>query len=311
VAKRTLKLRPPATDIDVGKRELTVIAYSGDPVDGHYFDDTESRFIEVDEVIESWALERFSRNPVILWAHDSSQPPIARAIKLVEGPRGRLEMRLVFAKHQKAEEVFAMYRDGFLSAFSVGFTRGVETLEQRKSKPLLRIKHAELLEVSAVPVPADEKALVKERKDHLDYFTNPKIDCSTGECRCARLDHQPPQEKSPMSHSNANLPQRWKEPLSASKDVPQSVQIRKDSADDDRRSTSYQVYRRLEQDNAEQLRADRAKDTQARIDAGEAALLPEQLGAPLPKDAWRQPLAGSLDVTRLEAAIDRQRRSGT
>lgn len=109
---------------------------------------------------EGWQLESFQANPVILWAHDYfSQPPIGRAVD-VEVTEHALRVRVQFDEEDPfAASVARKYRQGFLSAVSVGW----DTLEMQGD----RVKRADLLEVSAVPVPADPHALVDRQRRRL------------------------------------------------------------------------------------------------------------------------------------------------
>lgn len=113
-----------------------------------------------------WDLSAFQRNPVALWAHDSSAPPIGRACNVaVEG--GRLMGDIEFAEpdvYEFADTIFRQVKAGFINAVSVGFIpidysfskdpdrqRGIDFHEQ------------ELLEISVCPVPANANALITQR----------------------------------------------------------------------------------------------------------------------------------------------------
>ena len=69
---------------------------------------------------EGWELENFRKNPVILLSHDYRQPPIGKALWIKKDKNG-LKFKAQFARTQVAEEIFSLYRDGFMKAFSVGF----------------------------------------------------------------------------------------------------------------------------------------------------------------------------------------------
>ncbi len=110
-------------------------------------------------VIEAagWQLEPFRANPVVLWAHDYGRAPIGKATMTVEDKR--LMADIEFDQGDEfAREVERKYRAGFLNAVSVGW----RTLEMAPDKQP-RITKAELLDVSAVPVPADPKALAERQ----------------------------------------------------------------------------------------------------------------------------------------------------
>jgi HK97 family phage prohead protease len=113
-------------------------------------------------IIEStaWDLAAYKRNPVILWGHDlmGSRPPIGKAVDIAVRER-RLIADIVFDQDDPfARDVERKYRTGFLNAVSVSW-------DTRKIAPGTppRVTKAELLEISAVPVPSDAGALVAGR----------------------------------------------------------------------------------------------------------------------------------------------------
>jgi len=76
--------------------------------------------------------------------------------------KGKLLMRIRFAveEYDFARTVFNLYKEGFLRAFSVGFVPGEYSDERDDAGRWIRkYKSAELLEVSAVTVPANQDAL--------------------------------------------------------------------------------------------------------------------------------------------------------
>ncbi len=115
------------------------------------------------DVIEAggWDLAAYRRNPVFLWAHDYARPVIGRAVDTWLEPH-RLLARMEFAATPFALEVAGLYRAGYQRGVSVGF-RPLRYRERRDEKTgaLLGIRflEQELLEVSAVPVPANGHAL--------------------------------------------------------------------------------------------------------------------------------------------------------
>jgi HK97 family phage prohead protease len=108
----------------------------------------------------------YEKNPVVLWAHSYSDPPIGRALWIKSGRKG-ITAKLKFAVTEKAEEVYQLFKGKFLKAFSVGFipTKSHEPKpEDIKKRPEWAeaqriIDEWELLEFSAVPVPANPEAL--------------------------------------------------------------------------------------------------------------------------------------------------------
>jgi HK97 family phage prohead protease len=117
-----------------------------------------------------WQLENFRKNPVVLWAHDYGQPPVAKSVNVwVE--EGKLKSRDQFTPRDLYPfgfMVYELYKNGFLNAKSVGFqpityafnneTEGVEFYTQ------------ELLEHSCVPVPANPEALVSAKSMGIDLL---------------------------------------------------------------------------------------------------------------------------------------------
>ena len=100
-----------------------------------------------------WDLTDFKSNPVLLWAHDYSALPIGK-VTSIEVKKGQLLAEFKFADAEgnpKAAQIQKLYEDGIVNASSVGFI------------PLERNGHvitkASLLELSLVPVPANQDAL--------------------------------------------------------------------------------------------------------------------------------------------------------
>ena len=108
-----------------------------------------------------WKLESYQRNPVFLWAHDYARPVIGRAVDIWQEPH-RLLARMEFAPTQFAQEVAMLYQAGYQHGVSVGFKplRYEERRHEQTGAFLgIRFLEQELLETSAVPVPANQNAL--------------------------------------------------------------------------------------------------------------------------------------------------------
>lgn len=111
---------------------------------------------------DGWSLDSFKKNPVLLWAHDYTLPPVGKVgACVVEG--GKLKAKsVVFIDREVSEFAWSigqMYRKGFLNAVSVGFA----PQEFAPCETGFEFKRQELLELSAVPVPANANALVEAR----------------------------------------------------------------------------------------------------------------------------------------------------
>ena len=120
---------------------------------------------------KGWMLDNFNANPVVLWAHDDSIPAIGRAENTrVDG--NRVRSRAIFATreiHPLADTVYGLIKNKFINAASVGWIPlkwqfveeegrgfGVDYLEQ------------ELLEWSAVNIPANHECLAEARSIGID-----------------------------------------------------------------------------------------------------------------------------------------------
>ena len=112
--------------------------------------------------LDGWKLDEYRQNPVVLWAHDYRQPAIGLTEAVWNNGRALLA-RMHFAPTGFAKEVEGLYRQGYQRGVSVGF-RPVRFEERRdlRSGALLGIQFLEheLLEISAVPVPANSQALL-------------------------------------------------------------------------------------------------------------------------------------------------------
>lgn len=112
-----------------------------------------------------WKLKNFKKNPIVLWQHDASLMPIAKA-ENVWVEENKLKFKPIFAPSDVnpfAEQVYNAYKKGFLTSFSVRFDPiEWEDMPVDKEKPMLRqgrkYKSSELLEISAVNVPANPNA---------------------------------------------------------------------------------------------------------------------------------------------------------
>lgn len=114
--------------------------------------------------VDGWKLDNFRKNPVVLWAHDPSTLPIAKATAVWIEDKS-LRARAEFAAADLSplgDKVLRYFQAGFLNAVSVGFIPlkwawaegpdrqwGIDFIEQ------------ELLEFSAVSVPANAEALAQ------------------------------------------------------------------------------------------------------------------------------------------------------
>ena len=123
-------------------------------------------------------LDAYKKNPVVLWAHDYSQPPIAKS-EWVRRDEFGVKSKTVYAETPRAEEVWQLVKGGFLQTASVGFLplarifkgdptwRDTVQKYNEKWQTDLEKDGAQcittkwvLLEYSDVPVPANADALI-------------------------------------------------------------------------------------------------------------------------------------------------------
>lgn len=102
----------------------------------------------------------YKRNPVVLWAHDYEKPPIGKALWIKREGEG-IVSKVKFANTEFAQEIFQLYKEGFLKAFSIGFIPDMKSVEDGdgEKQPRRTYRKWEMLEYSAVPVPANPEAL--------------------------------------------------------------------------------------------------------------------------------------------------------
>lgn len=118
--------------------------------------------------VAGWKLDNYRKNPVFLWGHKSSEPPIGKCVDIrTENNPPALVQRIQFADaatYPFADTIFNLYKGGFMRAVSVGFMpteqpTPLTDLEGRFSG--YEFNGQELLELSAVPIPANADCLAR------------------------------------------------------------------------------------------------------------------------------------------------------
>lgn len=137
----------------VDSEKKTITAY----VSTYEWDRTDEKFAP-----GAWDLANYKNNPVVLWGHDGSQPPIGRTLDIREDEKGLLAVSEFDTESQRGAEVFGLFERGFLHAFSVGFQPKAYQMEQIEGKNTKGLvwTDAELLEFSAVSIPANPGAVI-------------------------------------------------------------------------------------------------------------------------------------------------------
>jgi len=140
-----------------------------------------SDFDRAGDVIDALAwtkggLNNFEKNPIILFNHDYNKP-IGRATGLKVTENG-LELKAKISK-SAPDHVAQLVKEGILGAFSVGFR--VKDADYLSETDGLKIKDAELFEVSVVSVPCNQAATfslaksfdsIEEYNEFKKTFTN-------------------------------------------------------------------------------------------------------------------------------------------
>jgi hypothetical protein len=106
--------------------------------------------------------DEFLRNPVVLWAHQRSLPPIGTCERLTIEPDRIVAETKFSASSPFAQDVFKLYAEGVLRGWSVGFVPArVVPIPAARGKAAGGVCYPEwdLLEYSAVPVPENPEAL--------------------------------------------------------------------------------------------------------------------------------------------------------
>lgn len=124
--------------------------------------------------LDGWSLDNFRKNPVVLFGHNSSAPPVAKSNHVwTENERLKADAEFVPADNPAvgrfAEGIFQLYKGGFMSATSVGFAPKRYAYADRKDGGWgIDFMEQELLEFSLVPIPANADALIEGRSAGID-----------------------------------------------------------------------------------------------------------------------------------------------
>lgn len=113
---------------------------------------------------DGWNLKNFKKNPMVPWSHDYWGIPVAKSLRTwVDKTAKRLMFKPQFdADDDQSMKIYNKYKNGFLTSFSVGF-RGIDfdwRDEENRWSGGMEFTKQELLEISAVTVPANPNATV-------------------------------------------------------------------------------------------------------------------------------------------------------
>ena len=160
--KKTKLFTHAVKSIDEEKRQATFVI-STDEIDRMY------------EIVEqSWELENYKKNPIVLCGHDSSKPGYVvgcateiRAEK--EGDKNITIGTVQFAEEgtsSDADTVWKLVKQGILRTVSVGFIpHTFKALKNEDGSETTVLADNELLEFSIVPIPANPSAVALAMTD--------------------------------------------------------------------------------------------------------------------------------------------------
>lgn len=141
-------------------RTTRVVASTGNP----------DRYADIVVWDKDADLENYKKNPVVQFGHDYDTPPIGKTVDLeIDRSTGDLIAEIQWddsPDNPLAQTVARQFREGYMSAVSVGFSPGESVPRNRlpKDHPAYGERGSlmtspKLLEISAVPVPANAEAL--------------------------------------------------------------------------------------------------------------------------------------------------------
>lgn len=141
--------------------------------------------------VDGWELDSFNKAGVMLWGHDSSLPNIgASRGSWIEGNRllGRIEFTPKDIVHPFGtgfgHSVYRMYRDNFLKTVSVGFKTLEWKYNEDRGDSAVDFLKQSLLELSAVPIPANPEAMIEAGRKGIDIqpiynWLEKELDCGS------------------------------------------------------------------------------------------------------------------------------------
>ncbi|MAT39257.1 MAG: hypothetical protein CL946_06610 [Ectothiorhodospiraceae bacterium] len=170
-----------------GEFELRDISPAKREIAGLITTSAVDRYMEIVEP-RGARLENYLKNPVVLLNHKSWGLPIGKNISLEVHGDGLLA-RTQFADTQEGKDTYRLYSEGFMKAWSIGFLPRAWKDAEGEAGYRRRYTDWELLEYSAVTIPANPDAL----SNMLSGVESPRIREAleeNGRTRNAGLDAQ-------------------------------------------------------------------------------------------------------------------------
>lgn len=123
--------------------------------------------------------ENFKKNPSVLFGHDHNRPPVAKSTDIWAGKDDKIYSLAQFTPADLSDfghMIYRMYQEGFMNAVSIGFLPTMmkwadedeENAEEDQPDYGLIFHESDLLEYSAVPVPANPEALIQAKSAKID-----------------------------------------------------------------------------------------------------------------------------------------------
>ena len=112
---------------------------------------------------ESWQLDHYKANPIVLYGHASRDLPIGQAVYCAV-ENGQLVCQIKFASEDAnpmAEKVWRLLQEKVLRAVSVGFSPVNGRYETLDGAEVFVWRNSILKEISVVPVPANHEAVAR------------------------------------------------------------------------------------------------------------------------------------------------------
>lgn len=119
--------------------------------------------------LDGWDFKNFKKNPVLLWAHDAYSLPIGKVADVwIDGKFMKFRPEFMSKElNPFAEQVYQMYKAGFLRSFSVRFdpSKWEDITPEKTPKQGEIVRYGrrylkkELLEISCVNIPANPQAI--------------------------------------------------------------------------------------------------------------------------------------------------------
>jgi hypothetical protein len=149
-------------------------------------DETEDRVGDIVKA-DGWNFDNYEKNPVFMWCHDYSKPPLGKCVKISRAPGSTGTMfQIKFATIEElssnpetpsewalfADMIYMSYKNSYMKGVSVGI-KGIEVRERDDQPNIPSWKRGKvfekqsLIELSAAPIPMHQDALRKAMGEKL------------------------------------------------------------------------------------------------------------------------------------------------